>query len=84
MSTNPCSTPFTMQRFNVGDSVQLAIPDASQSLTEYEDMDGEVIEVIKDDLGKITGDPRDSYFYRIKLANDKEFCARDSDINKID
>lgn len=68
-----------LQRFSVGDDVQIVVPPQSRA-GKYKDMMGTVTNVINDYLGEITGDPRDSYCYVVEFEDGAEFKARDSDL----
>ncbi len=61
--------------YSVGDRVRIAIPDPADPDHLYHGATGEITEIIEDDLGDVTGDPRDDYLYRVEL---------DSDIGTID
>lgn len=59
-----------MRRFEVGDCVRVDIPDQSDPDFElYHDRTGEIVELIEDDTGDITGDERDSYLFGVEFEN---------------
>jgi ribosomal protein L21E len=60
-----------MKRFEVGDCVQIDIPDTTDpDFDRYHGRVGAVIEVIEDDAGEHTGDERDSYLFAVEFEND--------------
>jgi len=57
-----------MREFNVGDRIRIDIADESDpDHDRLHGQHGEVVEVIADDVGEETGDPRDSQLYRVRL-----------------
>lgn len=54
-------------RFNEGDTVRIDIPDKDDPDFEYHLSMGEVVDVIEDDAGQVSGDGRDSVLYRVRL-----------------
>jgi hypothetical protein len=72
-----------LQRFEEGETVTLALPAVSNS---SETITGTITKVKTDLLGEITGDPRDSFLYKVTLENEDEetISARDSDLNRAE
>ncbi len=57
-----------MRRFEVGDRVRIDIPDKSDpDFEQYHDRTGEVVKLIEDDAGTVTGDVRDSYLFAVEF-----------------
>jgi hypothetical protein len=58
-----------MKRFNVGDEVRIDIPEKNDpDFERLHGCHGTVSEVLEDDAGFETGDPRDSVLYRVELV----------------
>lgn len=73
----------TMQRFSVGDQVEVALTDPEGIESKYNRQRGRIVDVVEDDLGDITGNPRDSYYYKVALLTGSVFYGRDSDLNHV-
>jgi hypothetical protein len=59
-----------MREFEVGERVRIDIPDETDPDHERLHRNhGTVAEVLEDDAGQETGDPRDSYLYTVELDN---------------
>jgi hypothetical protein len=59
-----------MNRLSKGDQVRADIPDVTDTDHElYHGRCGEIIEVVQDDAGTVTGDKRDSRIYRVEFEN---------------
>ncbi|QGA81987.1 hypothetical protein [Halomicrobium sp. LC1Hm] len=59
-----------MSEYDTGDRVRIDIPNAADPDHErLHGEHGEVVEVIDDDAGENTGDPRDSRLYRVRLED---------------
>lgn len=59
-----------MKRFEVGDRVRVDIPDETDP--DHERLHrqyGTIVEILEDDAGQETGDPRDSYLFSVELDN---------------
>jgi ribosomal protein L21E len=59
-----------MNRFEVGDWVRVDIPDETDP--DHERLHGQhgtIVEILEDDAGQETGDPRDSYLFSVELDN---------------
>lgn len=57
-----------MRRFEVGDRVRVDIPDVDDPDHErLHRQQGTIVELVKDDAGHETGDPRDSYLFVVEL-----------------
>lgn len=70
-------------RFDVGDRVRVSIPDPSDPDHMYHGATGEIVDVLKDDLGEVTGDPADNYLYTVELdANIGTIDVRHDDLER--
>lgn len=59
-----------MRRFEIGDRVRIDIP--TQDDPDHERLHGKhgtIVEVIEDDAGQETEDPRDSYLFRVETSD---------------
>ena len=56
-----------MPTFEPGDRVRLDITDTTDPDFEWHGQHGQVVEVLEDDAGEVTGDDRDSRLYRVDL-----------------
>lgn len=60
-----------MSQFEPSDRVRIDIPDETDpDHDQYHGRRGEVIELLEDDVGEVTGDERDATLYRVKLENE--------------
>jgi hypothetical protein len=64
----------------VGDRVRIDIPDETDPDHNLHGTHGKVEEIIEDDAGQKTGDPRDSDLYRVALETGEEVDVRWQDI----
>lgn len=56
-----------MKRFEVGNRVRIDIPDEGDpDHDQLHRKHGTIVEIFEDDAGQETGDPRDSYLFRIE------------------
>lgn len=59
-----------MRRFEVGDQVRIDIPDREDpDHSRLHRKIGMIVEVFEDDAGSETGDPRDSYLFRVDTGD---------------
>jgi ribosomal protein L21E len=59
-----------MRRFEKGDQVRIDIPDQTDpDHDQLHGLQGTVVEVVKDDAGEETGDPRDSYIFSVETED---------------
>lgn len=56
-----------MTEHNVGNRIRVDIPDKTDRDHHLHSQHGEITEIIEDDAGETTGDPRDSTLYRVQL-----------------
>jgi len=56
--------------YEPGDYVEVKLPNPGGIDSEYHRETGEVVEVMEDDLGGLTGDPRDSFLYTVDFGCD--------------
>lgn len=71
-----------MHAYTVGDRVRIDVPDVEDpDHLEFHGQVGEIVEVYHDDLGSVTGDPRDAVAYRVRLDDSgDEFDFRWRDV----
>lgn len=70
-----------MQRFVVGDTVRIDIPDETDPDHEsYHRVQGRVVETIADDGAEVTGDDRDGLLYRVELETGETIDVRWRDL----
>jgi ribosomal protein L21E len=67
-------------RFGEGDRVRIDIPDETDPDHRYHAAHGEIVTVVTDDAGTVTGDERDSKLYRIELPSGETVDLRWRDI----
>jgi ribosomal protein L21E len=68
-------------RFNVGDRVRIDIPDEVDPDHErLHGRRGEVIKILEDDAGAVTGEARDTVLYRVQIDNGTETDVRWRDL----
>jgi ribosomal protein L21E len=59
-----------MRRFEEGDDVRIDIPDKSDpDHDRLHGLVGTIVDILEDDAGSETGDPRDSYLFTVELLN---------------
>lgn len=59
-----------MRRFKMGDRVRVDIPDETDpDHNRLHGLHGTVVEIIEDNAGKETGDPRDSYLFVVETED---------------
>jgi hypothetical protein len=59
-----------MRRFEVGDRVQVDIPDkADHDHERLHRKQGTIVEIFEDNAGQETGDPRNSYLFSVEIDN---------------
>ena len=62
-----------MQSIEVGDLVRVDIPDTTDpDFDRHHGRYGTVVEILHDDAGQETGDPRDSQLYRVELNDGRK------------
>lgn len=73
-----------MRRFEIGDEVRVDIPNKDDP--DHERLHrkrGTIIEVIEDEAGKETGDPRDSHLFSVKIDQDTVEHLRWRDLRPV-
>lgn len=76
---------MTVRRFEVGDWVRVDIPDSTDpDFEELHGKQGEVVEIIEDDAGSVTGDERDNILYRVSLGAGNTVDVRWRDLRPSD
>jgi len=68
------------QRFTEGDRVRIDIPDEDDIDNQYHGKHGTVIDIITDDLHRLTGFERDKYMYTIQFSDDTTLHCRQRDL----
>lgn len=72
------------RRFGEGDPVRVDIPNETDVDHDvYHDRHGMVVEILEDDAGSETGDPRDSVLYRVELASGESASFRWRDLRPV-
>ena len=66
--------------FEVGDQVRVDIPDETDPDFEVHGAHGEIVDIIEDSAGIVTGDEQDDGIYRIELGNGCTVDLRHHDI----
>lgn len=56
---------------STGDRVRIELPDPDGPDARYNGKTGEITRVDEDDLGELTGDPRDNYHYTVELDDEE-------------
>jgi ribosomal protein L21E len=70
-----------VSRFERGDRVRVDIPDEDDpDHAEFHGRHGEVVGVLADDAGRLSGDGRDSVIYRVELDSGLELDFRHRDL----
>jgi len=70
-----------MNDFSEGDRVRIDIPEESDpDHEEYHGKHGRIVEILSDDAGAVTSDPRDSCLYRVTLETGEEADFRWRDL----
>jgi ribosomal protein L21E len=66
-----------MSEYDVGDRVRIDIPDETDpDHKRYHGKHGQVVDVLEDEAGTLTGDERDSTIYRVEFSNGEELDLR--------
>lgn len=69
------------RRFEVGDDVRIDIPDESDpDHDRLHRRHGEIVAMVGDDAGDVTGDVRDSLLYRVRLDDGTKTDVRWRDL----
>jgi ribosomal protein L21E len=70
-----------MEEVERGDRVRVDIPDETDlDHDAFHGRHGEVVDVVEDDAGAETGDPRDSVIYRVRFDDGSEADFRRRDL----
>lgn len=73
-----------MRRFEVGDQVQIDIPDKDDpDHSRLHRKTGMIVEIFEDEAGRETGDPRDSYLFRVETSEDNIENLRWRDLRPV-
>ena len=74
-----------MRRFEVGDRVRIDIPDREDpDHSRLHREIGRIVEVFEDDAGSETGDPRDSYLFRVDTGSGNVENLRWRDLRPVE
>ena len=70
----------------VGDRVRIDVPVASDPDHRYHGEVGVIASVLRDDLGALTGDPRDDALYRVAFEDDAlgSMSFRHHDLERVE
>ena len=70
-----------MSEYHVGDRVRVDIPDETDpDHDQYHGEHGQVVEILEDEAGTLTGDDRDSIIYRVQFSTGEELDLRHQSI----
>ena len=70
-----------MSEYDVGDRVRVDITDETDpDHDRYHGEHGQVVDVLEDEAGSLTGDDRDSIIYRVQFSNGEELDLRHQSI----
>ena len=70
-----------MPSLSVGTKVRIDIPDeCDPDYEQFHGAHGEIVRVLSDDLGAVTGDGEDSQIYRVKLDTGEQADFRERDL----
>ena len=70
-----------MSEYDVGDRVRVDITDETDpDHDRYHGEHGQVVDVLEDEAGSLTGDDRDSIIYRVQFNNGEELDLRHQSI----
>ena len=69
-----------MKPLEEGDRVRVDIPDTIDPDFQYHGRHGEVVTILPDDAGEISGEPKDSDIYRVRLENGEKVDLRRRDL----
>ena len=73
-----------MRRFEVGDRVRVDIPDEGDpDHDRLHRRHGTIVEILDDDAEQTTGDPRDSYLFRVEIDDAEVVDLRWRDLRPI-
>ena len=66
-----------MPEYEIGDRVRIDIPDETDpDHDRYHSEHGQIVDILEDEAGTLTGDERDSIIYRIQFSNGEELDLR--------
>lgn len=71
-------------KYDKGDYVEVCIPDSSDPDHRFHGYEGEVVDILKDELSGITGDPEDDFLYTVDLEQDGSQDFRYDDLELLD
>lgn len=75
---------MTEHPFEVGDRVRIDIPDETDlDHDRLHGRRGEIVAVLEDDAGSVTGDERDDVLYRVQLDDGTEEHLRWRDLRPV-
>ena len=70
-----------MSEYDVGDRVRVDIPDETDpDHDQYHGEHGQVVDILEDEAGTLTGDDRDSIIYRVQFSTGEELDLRHQSI----
>ena len=70
-----------MSEYHLGDRVRIDIPDETDpDHDRYHGEHGQIVDILADEAGMLTGDDRDSTIYRVQFSNGEELDLRHQSI----
>ena len=70
-----------MSEYETGDRVRIDIPDETDpDHDRYHGEHGQIVDILADEAGMLTGDDRDSTIYRVQFSNGEELDLRHQSI----
>lgn len=58
-------------KFGIGDRIRVDIPDADDPDHRFHGETGEVVEILRDDLGELFDDPRLNYLIKVEFDDEE-------------
>jgi ribosomal protein L21E len=70
-----------MSEYDIGDRVRVDIPDETDpDHDRYHGEHGQIMDILEDEAGMLTGDDRDSIIYRVQFSTGEELDLRHQSI----
>jgi len=75
---------MTDHQYEEGDRVRIDIPDETDpDYDRYHGRHGEIVAILEDDAGVVTGDTRDAVLYRVQLEDGTKTDVRWRDLRPL-
>jgi len=75
---------MTDHQYKEGDCVRIDIPDETDpDYDRYHGRHGEIVAILEDDAGVVTGDTRDAVLYRVQLEDGTKTDVRWRDLRPL-